>query len=161
LSQTRYHDDESIHTSFGRPPEQPGEQPERRRHLRYRQSEDQRRRDRARSGTTPSSCIAGSWIADRDPTGADRFYRAMVRRNRAVDFVAAADAARWFPDPEQCSLRAIDFGQPPVVVASEPPPSPRLSRRERVRMRVRKAGPWTALLALFVLAGVLLIPPRR
>lgn len=101
-------------------------------------------------------CIAGGWIADRDPAGAEPFYRDMVRRNRAVDIAQWADSARWFPDPEQCSLRGIDFAQAGVQLPSRPPPQKKFSRRELAR----KAWPLAALFGLFALAGFLLIPTR-
>jgi hypothetical protein len=101
-------------------------------------------------------CIAGTWIADRDPVEANRFYQAMVNRNRAVDVAQWADAARWFPDVEQCSLRGIDFAQPSVRVPIRPPPERKNSRRELAR----RAWPVAALFGLFALVGFLLIPTR-
>lgn len=101
-------------------------------------------------------CIAGNWIADRDPVGAERFYHAMINRNRAVDIAQWADSARWFPHPDQCSLRGINFGQPSVQLPQAPPTKQR-SRRELVR----QAWPFAALLGVFALAGFLLIPTRK
>lgn len=99
-------------------------------------------------------CLAGNWIEDRDPPGADRFYKALVRRNRAVDVAQWADQARWFPTPEQCSLRGIDFAQPTIAVPIQA--SQELSRRELVR----RAWPLAALFGVFALVGFLLIPTR-
>lgn len=102
-------------------------------------------------------CIAGGWIADRDPPGAGRFYRAMVRRNSAVDLAQAADAARWFPDAERCSLAGIDFAQPSVAISRPTPPPKKLSRRELAR----RAWPLAALFGLLVMVGILLLAEKR
>lgn len=45
-------------------------------------------------------CIAGSWLKDRDPQGADRFYKAMVRRCGTTQLGKEADGLRWFPKIE-------------------------------------------------------------
>jgi hypothetical protein len=45
-------------------------------------------------------CIAGSWLKDRDPQAADRFYKALVRRCGATQLGREADELRWFPKIE-------------------------------------------------------------
>lgn len=42
-------------------------------------------------------CTAGTWVKDCDPLGADKFYKALVRRCRQTALGAEADALRWFP----------------------------------------------------------------
>jgi hypothetical protein len=42
-------------------------------------------------------CVAGSWLKNRDPKAADRFYKALVRRCRRTVLGKAADLKRWFP----------------------------------------------------------------
>jgi hypothetical protein len=42
-------------------------------------------------------CTAGKWLANDDPKAADRFYKALVRRNRALAMAQDADLRRWFP----------------------------------------------------------------
>jgi hypothetical protein len=42
-------------------------------------------------------CEAGSWLKNRDPKAADRFYKAMVRRCGATPLGIEADKLRWFP----------------------------------------------------------------
>jgi tetratricopeptide (TPR) repeat protein len=39
----------------------------------------------------------GTWIKDRDPKAADRFYKAMVRRCPHLPYSQEADRLRWFP----------------------------------------------------------------
>lgn len=41
--------------------------------------------------------IAGSWLKDRNPAAADRFYKAMIWRNWSTPLAREADARRWFP----------------------------------------------------------------
>lgn len=41
--------------------------------------------------------IAGSWLKTREPKAADRFYKALVRRNPSVPLAQDADQRRWFP----------------------------------------------------------------
>jgi hypothetical protein len=41
--------------------------------------------------------IAGSWLRNRDPKAADRFYKALVRRCRKTKLGSEADKRRWFP----------------------------------------------------------------
>lgn len=43
-------------------------------------------------------CEAGSWLKDRDPQAADRFYKAMVRRCGATPLGIEAERLRWFPE---------------------------------------------------------------
>ncbi len=40
---------------------------------------------------------AGKWLANRDPKGADRFYKALVRRCPNTELGRKADKLRWFP----------------------------------------------------------------
>lgn len=42
--------------------------------------------------------IAGTWLADRDPQAADRFYKAMIWRNWSTPLAREADEKRWFPE---------------------------------------------------------------
>jgi hypothetical protein len=43
-------------------------------------------------------CIAGLWIKDKEPKEADKFYKALVNRNRKTELGQHADKLRWFPD---------------------------------------------------------------
>lgn len=43
-------------------------------------------------------CTAGRWLAPNDPDAADRFYKALVRRNRGLPIGQEADTKRWFPN---------------------------------------------------------------
>lgn len=45
-------------------------------------------------------CIAGSWLAAKEPKAADRFYKAMVRRCGTTKLGKEADKLRWFPKVE-------------------------------------------------------------
>jgi hypothetical protein len=45
-------------------------------------------------------CIAGSWLADKEPQAADRFYKALVRRCGTTKLGKEADKLRWFPKVE-------------------------------------------------------------
>jgi len=50
------------------------------------------------SGTTAQVlCEAGTWLKDRDPKEADRFYKALVRRCRTTALGSEAETTRWFP----------------------------------------------------------------
>jgi LysM repeat protein len=42
-------------------------------------------------------CTAGTWLKDRDPQAADKFYKALVRRCRKTALGEEADEIRWFP----------------------------------------------------------------
>ncbi|MDR3458316.1 MAG: hypothetical protein P4N60_12775 [Verrucomicrobiae bacterium] len=42
-------------------------------------------------------CTGGTWLKDRDPQGADKFYKALVRRCRKTNLGEEADKIRWFP----------------------------------------------------------------
>jgi len=42
-------------------------------------------------------CTAGTWLKDRDPQAADKFYKALVRRCRKTAIGGQADKMRWFP----------------------------------------------------------------
>lgn len=42
-------------------------------------------------------CEAGSWLKNRDPQAADRFYKALVRRCGRTEIGRQADQLRWFP----------------------------------------------------------------
>lgn len=44
--------------------------------------------------------IAGGWLKNREPKAADRFYKALVRRNPSVPLAQDADQRRWFPPVE-------------------------------------------------------------
>ncbi len=41
--------------------------------------------------------LAGSWLKDKDPKAADRFYQALVKRHPSVPLAQQADEKRWFP----------------------------------------------------------------
>jgi hypothetical protein len=45
-------------------------------------------------------CIAGSWLAAKEPKAADRFYKALVRRCGTTKLGKEADKLRWFPKVE-------------------------------------------------------------
>ena len=47
--------------------------------------------------TAQALWYGGTWLADRDPKAADRFYKALVRRCRKLPIGREADALRWFP----------------------------------------------------------------
>ncbi len=47
--------------------------------------------------TARALCTAGTWLKDRDPEGADQFYKALVRRCRKTAMGQQADVLRWFP----------------------------------------------------------------
>jgi hypothetical protein len=42
-------------------------------------------------------CEAGTWLKNRDPKSADRFYKALVKRCGTTELGKAADKKRWFP----------------------------------------------------------------
>ena len=42
-------------------------------------------------------CITGSWLKDRDPQAADRFYKTLVRRCGRTQLGKEAGKLRWFP----------------------------------------------------------------
>jgi tetratricopeptide (TPR) repeat protein len=48
-------------------------------------------------GTARVLCEAGTWLKNRDPQAADRFYKALVRRCGRTDIGREADQLRWFP----------------------------------------------------------------
>jgi hypothetical protein len=50
----------------------------------------------------------GTWLATRDPSSADRFYKALVRRCRKLPIGQEADRLRWFPkeSPEELAARS-------------------------------------------------------
>jgi hypothetical protein len=58
--------------------------------------------------------IAGSWLKDRDPKAADKFYKAMIWRNWSTPLAREADAKRWFPD--------IEWTYDPFAAANTPRP---------------------------------------
>ncbi len=43
-------------------------------------------------------CTAGTWLKNRDPQAADRFYKALVNRCRQTALGQEADRLRWFPN---------------------------------------------------------------
>jgi hypothetical protein len=45
--------------------------------------------------------LAGSWLKNRDPKAADRFYKALVRRCGKTALGKKADELRWFPPVEE------------------------------------------------------------
>ena len=42
-------------------------------------------------------CTGGTWLKNTDPTAADKFYKALVRRCRKTNLGDQADKTRWFP----------------------------------------------------------------
>jgi hypothetical protein len=46
-------------------------------------------------------CRAGTWLKYRDPSTADLFYKALVRRCRATPLGKRADELRWFPELDE------------------------------------------------------------
>jgi hypothetical protein len=76
--------------------------PDRRWHYRYAAAELAWRATERMADDDPETirrlCVAGSWIKNIDPTAADRFYKAMVRRGPNTDLGLRADVHRWFPD---------------------------------------------------------------
>ena len=48
--------------------------------------------------TAKALYYGGTFIADRDPEAADRFYKALVRRCRKLPVAQRADLLRWFPE---------------------------------------------------------------
>jgi hypothetical protein len=50
-----------------------------------------------REETARVLCVAGLWLKDRYPDDADRFYKALVRRNPTIPLAQEADKKRWFP----------------------------------------------------------------
>ena len=42
-------------------------------------------------------CTGGTWLKNRDPQAADKFYKALVRRCRKTALGDQADKLRWFP----------------------------------------------------------------
>jgi LysM repeat protein len=50
-------------------------------------------------------CTAGTWLKDRDPQAADKFYKALVRRCRKTILGDEADKIRWFPAQPQSGER--------------------------------------------------------
>ncbi len=57
--------------------------------------------------TAEMLCVAGSWLKDRDPHAADRFYKSLVRRCGHTQLGALADTKHWFPkmEAQQASIR--------------------------------------------------------
>ena len=53
-----------------------------------------------RDQTARVLCIAGSWLAAKEPKAADRFYKALVRRCGTTQLGKEADKIRWFPKVE-------------------------------------------------------------
>ena len=47
--------------------------------------------------TAEALYLGGTWLAKRDPEAADRFYKALVRRNPNLLIAQQADELRWFP----------------------------------------------------------------
>ncbi|MFP4351770.1 MAG: hypothetical protein ACLFTU_02930 [Puniceicoccaceae bacterium] len=74
---------------------------------------------------------SGRWLMHRDPQAADRFYKALVRRNPGTPLGAAADALRWFP--------ARIPGSPPD--ASSDPPKENRPPRQPAAFRLHQLSP--------------------
>jgi len=79
-------------------------QPEKRWHYRYLAAEHAWSAaalmpDRS-DDTAKVLCTAGSWIKDKDPQAADRFYKALVRRCGNTTLGAQAASLHWFPKIE-------------------------------------------------------------
>ncbi len=79
----------------------PHAEPELRFHYRYRAAElawaaSQLMPDNS-DDTARVLCTGGTWLKNRDPQAADKFYKALVRRCRHTALGAQADLLRWFP----------------------------------------------------------------
>jgi len=48
--------------------------------------------------TAKALYYGGTWLAKRDPKAADRFYKALVRRNKQLEIGKQAELKKWFPD---------------------------------------------------------------
>jgi tetratricopeptide (TPR) repeat protein len=59
-------------------------------------------------------CLGGTWLKNRDPKAADRFYKALVRRCRKTALGAEADCRRWLPPVDNEGRR------PPPKKPTEP-----------------------------------------
>ncbi len=68
-------------------------------------------------------CQSGRWMADRDPTYADRFYKALVRRGRGEEVATYADRKRWFPEIDD-QYRCASWGPGRGDLDEEAPPEP-------------------------------------
>jgi hypothetical protein len=55
--------------------------------------------------------IGGRFIADRDPKTADKFYKALVNRNRRLAISREADRLRWFPENFYLGIEVDEFMQ--------------------------------------------------
>jgi hypothetical protein len=79
-------------------------EPEKRFHYRYKAADLAWEAALLMPDGTPETadvlCIAGSWIKDKDPKAADRFYKALVNRCRGTSLGEEADRLRWFPKIE-------------------------------------------------------------
>ncbi|MFA6242920.1 MAG: hypothetical protein WC655_18415 [Candidatus Hydrogenedentales bacterium] len=63
----------------------------------------------------------GTYLKHRDPEAADRFYKAMVRRNWRMPFAQMADKMRWFPEQEPDENgNAIPIATPDQAGTQEP-----------------------------------------
>jgi hypothetical protein len=56
--------------------------------------------------------VAGTWIKNRDPKAADRFYRALVSCCGQTDLGREAARVKWFPEVEDCAPAAEEGGEP-------------------------------------------------
>ncbi len=66
-------------------------------------------------------CTAGSWLKDRDPKAADRFYKTLVRRCRKTEIGREADKIRWFPRIDENGKILPRLVPPPAAPVPLPP----------------------------------------
>ncbi len=59
---------------------------------------------------------AGCWLIPRDDKAADRFYKAMVRRNEQLPAGRYADRIRWFPKPHTDHIRELKGNTPELDI---------------------------------------------
>lgn len=85
--------------------------------------------------TAQALYLGGKWLSKRDPQAADKFYKALVRRNPNLLVAQQADKLRWFPE---------EFTD---TVVYQPLPKPWYGSKRRAAVIV------LAAMAVLVLAG--------
>jgi tetratricopeptide (TPR) repeat protein len=88
-------------TDFSARVAQSAAQPGKRFHYRYTAAELMWQSAALLPDNDPSTAealyLGGTWLQNRDPEAADRFYKALVRRNPNLLIAQQADKLRWFP----------------------------------------------------------------
>ena len=56
--------------------------------------------------------LGGTWLKNRDPKAADRFYRALVRCCSQTELGREAARVKWFPEVDDCAPPSPDEGEP-------------------------------------------------